>query len=475
MRLSCLTPALLVISLAAHLPATTYYFDGTNGLDNNTGRTTASPWKSITKVRSLTLQPGDSVALRSGTSFDGNLWLTLSGQPGRPIVFTSWGSGSMPIVSNRADSAYQIWAINNSSHVVVEKLHFRGVFADAFEFRGTSSHDTLRDCEIDSVGMGVNMEGTANSVLRTYIHDLHIINNTPGGDDDYGAVALCFAQADSCEVRDCRMERCQDVSYDYGFDGGVVETWRNVRHCRAMYNRGTDCNGFFEAGGQAGDSVVDFTLAYNVSENCGDFMCFHTGGSGNFEIGCAGIHIHNNTVVQTDTAHVWALMITDGEPTDRSLFDVRNNVFYFANVSRVYSATRLTHEHNVYYSTQGSVTLGLTADTSERIANPLFANVGSADYRLQFTSPCRDAGLVLGYSRDFIGTAVPTGTRPDIGAYEYASSAVNQPARAATSRAQRMVQPSLSVSLKGPQSAGVVVRGTRTVDAGGRLRTGLGH
>jgi hypothetical protein len=352
MRTPALFRSLLVVLLATRLLAAVYYLDGTSGRDTYSGRRPDSAWQSITKVRSLSLQPGDSVALRCGTSFDGNLWLTLNGQPGRPIVFTSWGSGPLPTVSNRADSAWQIWAINNSSHVVVEKIHFRGVFANAFEFRGSSSHDTLRDCEIDSAGMGVNVEGTANSVLRTYIHDLHIINNTPGGDDDYGALGLCFSQADSCEVLDCRMERCQDVSYDYGFDGGVVETWRNVRHCRAMYNRGIDCNGFFEAGGQQGDSVVDFTLAYNVSENCGGLMCFHTGGSGNFEIGARGIHLHNNTLVQNASGTVWALVITDGEPSSSSLFDLRNNVFYFGQVSRVYSATRFTHEHNVYYSTQ---------------------------------------------------------------------------------------------------------------------------
>jgi hypothetical protein len=45
--------------------------------------------------------------------------------------------------------------------------------------------------------------------------------------------------------------------------------------------------------------------------------------------------------------------------------------------------------------------------------------MGGGDYHLQAGSPAINAGLNLGYPLDFDGKAVPQGTAPDIGAYEY--------------------------------------------------------
>lgn len=51
-------------------------------------------------------------------------------------------------------------------------------------------------------------------------------------------------------------------------------------------------------------------------------------------------------------------------------------------------------------------------------ANPLFQNAAAGDYRLHAGSPCFDRGLSVGLIRDNIGTAIPFGVRPTIGALE---------------------------------------------------------
>ena len=82
-------------------PATgafTYYVDSTSGLDSNPG-TQAAPWRTIAKVNSTTLLPGQSVAFKAGDVWREQLTIWSSGSVGEPITFTSYGSGPSPVIS----------------------------------------------------------------------------------------------------------------------------------------------------------------------------------------------------------------------------------------------------------------------------------------------------------------------------------------------------------------------------------------
>jgi len=69
-------------------------------------------------------------------------------------------------------------------------------------------------------------------------------------------------------------------------------------------------------------------------------------------------------------------------------------------------------------------------DAHSIYANPQFVSpspITAADFRLEPTSPCIDAGLNLKLAgllapaaqyQDYLGTLIPRGTSPDIGAYE---------------------------------------------------------
>lgn len=52
-------------------------------------------------------------------------------------------------------------------------------------------------------------------------------------------------------------------------------------------------------------------------------------------------------------------------------------------------------------------------------ANPMFVNAVGGDFRVQSSSPAIDKGTNVGFSSDYIGTTLPTGSGYDIGAYEY--------------------------------------------------------
>ncbi len=74
-----------------------YYFDSENGNDNGYG-TEVSPFKSISKLKTLSLVSGDTVFFKCGSVWDtvGYSLDGVSGSFGSPIVFTHYGSGEFP-------------------------------------------------------------------------------------------------------------------------------------------------------------------------------------------------------------------------------------------------------------------------------------------------------------------------------------------------------------------------------------------
>lgn len=93
--------------------AATYYVSTTDGNDSNcTGLSTSTyisgvaqscPFKTLTKLNTKTLSPGDNVLFKKGDTFYGSITITQSGTASNPITFSSYGSGAQPIISGFAD------------------------------------------------------------------------------------------------------------------------------------------------------------------------------------------------------------------------------------------------------------------------------------------------------------------------------------------------------------------------------------
>lgn len=84
------------------LPLTTfannYYVSSSFGNDANNGSQIA-PFATLAKVNTLTLNAGDTVFLNKGDIFTGGLNIARSGSAGNPVVLSSYGSGSKPVIS----------------------------------------------------------------------------------------------------------------------------------------------------------------------------------------------------------------------------------------------------------------------------------------------------------------------------------------------------------------------------------------
>jgi hypothetical protein len=280
-------------------------------------------------------------------------------------------------------------------------------------------------CEIVNSGIGVQVLGPANVVRLNYAHDLAMIINTVGGDDDYGAVGY-WIEGPGNEVYYNRCIRCKAPSYDYGFDGGVVEIYGNGDHNNVHHNWGQDSNSFFEIGGQPG-SAKNITIAYNVSVNNGGYF----GGvhvSGTFGTVMQNFRVDNNTIIDTQFATP-ALIWFSADPGQAN-FLFRNNIVMVNQVRSIFSRA-VTRANNLYHftnGTQGQIVAGSTDLASgERRGNPLFVDLPGFNYRLQASSPAIDGGLVLGYTRDYDQVAIYNGAAPDLGVYEYTGQSSSPP------------------------------------------------
>ncbi len=93
-------PLLAVAALAfAALPAhaKTYYISQSAGDDSATGDSAKTPWKTLAKA-SIQYQPGDSILLKKGDTWNEELAPKGSGTPEKPILISSYGVGKKPLI-----------------------------------------------------------------------------------------------------------------------------------------------------------------------------------------------------------------------------------------------------------------------------------------------------------------------------------------------------------------------------------------
>lgn len=221
------------------LTASVYYVDSKDGNDADNGPSISGAWKSLTKVNSQNFKPGDTICFRRGSVWQGELVINSSGSEIRPIIFTAYGKGSAPVITNPGvDRSVTIKV--EADWVVVENFMVREAHGGGINIVNGADHNIIRNNEATRVGIGISIRGRNNLVTHNYAHDLTMVVNNPGGDNDYGAVGIwLFASLN--EVSYNRMINCKAPSYDYGFDGGVVEFYGNVDSCYVHHNWGENC------------------------------------------------------------------------------------------------------------------------------------------------------------------------------------------------------------------------------------------
>jgi hypothetical protein len=398
-------------------PTAGLYFVAPDGDDSNAG-TIDRPWRTLSAVHAGDFLPGDVVHFMRGGSWSGGLVINDSGVEGRPITFTAYGEGDRPIFTNpggagsftRAIEIYADWVMVED--LLVQDSHEAGIYIAT-----GSDHNVIQGIEATDVGIGVAILGQHNLVTRSHVYDLHMVVNTQGGSDDFGAVGIWFFNSNN-EASYNKIEDCNAKSYDFGHDGGVFEFFGNADNNLIHHNWGEASAMVFEVGGGSAKNNV---VAYNVFVNNSGIGGFHLKGAQASEV--QYFRFENNVVVEMGNTEIeYSLIWWNGDPSPDT-FVMRNNILYARSFQYVTQKAGFTHDHNVYYFLDDATELSHYGDyylgIGELIDDPLFLDVQGSDFHLRPNSPAIDAGVELGYPLDFDDNAIPRGSSPDIGACEY--------------------------------------------------------
>src|SRR5688572_21626801 len=172
------------------------YYLSPSGDDNNTGISPVTAWKTIQKLNTVQLHPGDSVLFEGGSIFTGTILLEAddSGTPTQPVFIGSYGAGRALI---QAGDDFGIKAYNCAGvHISGLNIEGSGLPAntgDGIEFYMDQSSD-LHYVRIENVdvsgfrdyGIQVGAWSTSNGFTDVQVRYVNSFNNGSGGMMTFG-------------------------------------------------------------------------------------------------------------------------------------------------------------------------------------------------------------------------------------------------------------------------------------------------
>jgi parallel beta-helix repeat protein len=457
-------------------PGTRYFVDATGGNNNNTGLSTAQAWKTFVKVNASTFSPDDAILLKAGETWLTTLTIPNSGAASHPIVFASYGIGAKPLIHGHDTLTDGIVVGSGSlgqgkNYITIDGIKVTNVLRWGVDGQNTD-HMTVKNCTVTLVDPGTAQNDPVGVMLCTQTtngcvsHDSinNIYGNKGSVDTTAGAgiyVGNSFTDA-YCNptgnlIQSNVISNCASgITVKYGGYNNVIE--KNTLYRISKY--GIVSVGFDTTAASLGN-IIRYNTVYNIS------------GSGNIAIEAytkskiyynvvygningEGIFINSastaaeNSMKSGDSCQVYNNVIDtvqmaihlNGGATVCNGNSIKNNTTIDCDYSiRVDGATdtaRNVFDYNCYYDSRDGAARFLPTSGGQTFtqwkalsgncdphsvgdpANVLVINKTTRNFALQTTSPCKNAGTVVGLLLDILGNVVPyPATLVDIGAYEF--------------------------------------------------------
>jgi hypothetical protein len=439
---------------------TVYYVDST-GSDSNDGLSTTTPWKTLTKVNSITFNPGDEILFKAGDSWSGRLQPLGSGTSGVPIVIDMYGTGNKPVIHGAGTNGSSGLLLTNVSYWEVNDLEITNT-------QNTGGTNEMR-------GIMVSNTGTA-AVNHVYIQNcyVHDVNSVAVGGTNYtkGSGGIIYSGyfndvlVKNCHINNCATEGIRNTAsttlstnilFEYNLvenvygDGivmsnvasGCVMSYNTVHNtCTSSaanfagiwtYNSTGTVVSHNEVYGLTGGDIdgeafdADLTtngdiFEYNYShDNSRGFMLFMPSATNivvreNVSVNdcTGGAKLFNYTSTNTtnkiynNTFYLGANITEIFEGGYNSLFN--NNIMYATGTVSKFGAVAISSssvfKNNCFYPSTVTSTNGPAGTVANNIsADPSFVSAGShgtgltsaTTYELNSGSPCYNAGIYINY------------------------------------------------------------------------------
>lgn len=464
---------LMLLSLMAG--ATTYYVKN-GGSDVAAGTSDATAWGTLLKIASSSFSPGDSILLKRGSVFRGQIYRNNEdGTNSNRIYWGAYGTGHKPLILGSKDlSATGDWEVHSGN--VWKTTATLGTAQDDISnlIFNRETGWGYKKKSLDSLNVqGKFFYNLADSKL--YIYSVgnpatfysHI--EAAGHHDtrqglcqwyqcDYITIAdldVRYSSAAGIEVHTCNVitiERC-DVSWIGGewlngedasltrLGNGISQVQTNdsiiVRYCKAH-----QC---FDAGispqAWSANAMTNMWFYGNIITNC--YYSFEFWANPTYTL--TNIHFYNNTCYNagycwsydiplqrgdnsTNACHLmsWALTGT------ASGIYIRNNIFVKSR-NWAYRLDDNVNKMTLDYNVVVCDTVGYTAESTKYVTLAAWVSAMSQDshstandplirpgtFMLKPGSSAIDAGTSAGYTTDIYRHKVPQGSATDIGAVEY--------------------------------------------------------
>ena len=437
MKIRCTTAAVLMtffmvgglvagISAPASAAGITYYVSAA-GSDSNTGTSSSTPWKSLSKVNSTVLRSGDTVRFRRGDTWTGGLVANQSGAAAAPITLNGYGAGNAPTITGGiSGNCIRI----NGNYTIVDGL--RGVSCGYAGISITGDRNTVRNSSASNNAVGI--KAGSGSDFGKYTGNVLTNNNimnvktqgtncgTPQAmncSDDSGAFGVLINGNDN-ELSGNTVSGSNAFSYDYNRDGGAFEIYNGNRN-NIHHNVALDNNSFSEIGrssGTADGNIFRYNLARaSCGATCSEAKGLVARGTG------TSFGPTNGTIFEFNTVYLngpqsQAIVC---HATCPSSTVIRANILVGVKNSLWINGSGWIERQNVLNGPTNITPNSTSSTASARFVNP------PTDLHLTSTSPAIDRAGTGFSAQDLGGRPVPqngdcAGTAAaDSGAYEFDS------------------------------------------------------
>ena len=153
---------IIVLFLINGVYATNYYVSSSLGNDSYNGISELTPWRTISKVNSITFSHGDNILFKRGDIWGEQLLIRSIGTANSYIKYSVYGAGNEAIITGNLTSKGIIFS---GDYNLVSNLTIKGAGSSGIKIYDGANFNIVQYCSIHEKNWnGIEVEGDYNFI-----------------------------------------------------------------------------------------------------------------------------------------------------------------------------------------------------------------------------------------------------------------------------------------------------------------------